>query len=106
MVPDRRARKSLGGFVESTVASGASISLTTESGYAKLRAESGYGHTAVAERGDRQVAEHFCHAHVLKHVRSARQHLQRYLNEFTFRFNRRFYPFKPFRPAGRRQRSL
>jgi hypothetical protein len=25
------------------------------------------------------------------------QHLQAYLNEFTFRFNRRFYPFNPFR---------
>jgi hypothetical protein len=25
------------------------------------------------------------------------QHLQTYLNEFTFRFNRRFYPFNSFR---------
>lgn len=25
------------------------------------------------------------------------QHLQAYLNEFTFRFNRRFYPFNVFR---------
>ncbi|MFY8047648.1 MAG: transposase, partial [Erythrobacter sp.] len=25
------------------------------------------------------------------------QHLQAYLNEFTFRFNRRFYPFNTFR---------
>jgi hypothetical protein len=25
------------------------------------------------------------------------QHLQAYLNEFTFRFNRRFYPFNSFR---------
>ena len=25
------------------------------------------------------------------------QHLQAYLNEFTFRFNRRFYPFNAFR---------
>ena len=25
------------------------------------------------------------------------QHLQSYLNEFTFRFNRRFYPFNAFR---------
>ncbi len=24
------------------------------------------------------------------------QHLQAYLNEFTFRFNRRFYPFNAF----------
>lgn len=27
----------------------------------------------------------------------APQHLQAYLNEFTFRFNRRFYPFNAFR---------
>jgi hypothetical protein len=25
------------------------------------------------------------------------EHLQAYLNEFTFRFNRRFYPFNAFR---------
>ena len=25
------------------------------------------------------------------------QHLQAYLNEFTFRFNKRFYPFNAFR---------
>ncbi|MGH8255771.1 MAG: IS1595 family transposase, partial [Steroidobacteraceae bacterium] len=25
------------------------------------------------------------------------KHLQAYLNEFTFRFNRRFYPFNSFR---------
>jgi hypothetical protein len=25
------------------------------------------------------------------------KHLQAYLNEFTFRFNRRFYPFNAFR---------
>ena len=28
------------------------------------------------------------------------QHLQAYLNEFTFRFNRRFYPFNAFRPSA------
>ena len=28
------------------------------------------------------------------------QHLQAYLNEFTFRFNRRFYPFNAFRLLG------
>jgi hypothetical protein len=29
--------------------------------------------------------------------RVSHQHLQAYLNEFTFRFNRRFYPFNAFR---------
>ena len=28
------------------------------------------------------------------------QHLQAYLNEFTFRFNRRFYPFNAFRTSA------
>jgi hypothetical protein len=31
------------------------------------------------------------------HQRVGHQHLQAYLNEFTFRFNRRFYPFNAFR---------
>jgi transposase-like protein len=106
VVPDRSA-KSLGGFVESTVASGASIITDDWSGYAKL-GESGYGHTAVAERGDRQVAEHFLPIiHLVFsnlqtwlrgiHHGVSPQHLQGYLNEFTFRFNRRFYPFNAFR---------
>jgi hypothetical protein len=29
------------------------------------------------------------------------QHLQAYLNEFTFRFNRRHYPFNSFRSPAR-----
>jgi hypothetical protein len=31
------------------------------------------------------------------HHGASPQHLQAYLNEFTFRFNRRFYPFNAFR---------
>ena len=31
------------------------------------------------------------------HHGASAQHLQAYLNEFTFRFNRRFYPFNAFR---------
>jgi len=57
VVPDRSAR-SLGGFIERTVAPGATIITDDWSGYAKL-AERGYRHTAVAERGDTQVTETF-----------------------------------------------
>ena len=32
------------------------------------------------------------------HHRVSAKHLQAYLNEFTFRFNRRFHPFNAFRP--------
>jgi hypothetical protein len=77
------------------------------SGYAGL-AKRNHLHTAVPERGDMQVAETFLP--IIHLVFSNRktwlrgihhgvspQHLQAYLNEFTFRFNRRFYPFNAFR---------
>jgi hypothetical protein len=77
------------------------------SGYARL-GERGYSHTAVAERGDMQVAEtflpiiHLVFSNLKTWLRGIHhgvspQHLQAYLNEFTFRFNRRFYPFNAFR---------
>ena len=68
----------------------------------------GYQHLACAERGDPQVAEdylpiiHLVFSNLkawlngMHHGVSA-EHLQAYLNEFTFRFNRRFYPFNAFR---------
>ncbi len=73
-------------------------------GLAKL----GYQHLQVAERGDGQVAEdylpiiHLIFSNLKSwlngvHHGVAPQHLQAYLNEFTFRFNRRFYPFNAFR---------
>ncbi len=104
--PDRSA-KSLGGFIERTVAHGASIITDDWRGYGKL-GERGYSHTAVAERGDMQVAEtflpviHLVFSNLKTWLRGTHhgvspQHLSAYLNEFTFRFNRRFYPFNAFR---------
>ena len=106
LVPDRSAN-SLGGFIERTVTPGAAITTDDWSGYAKL-GERGYCHTAVAERGDMQVAEtflpiiHLVFSNLKTWLRGIHhgvspQHLQSYLNEFTFRFNRRFYPFNAFR---------
>ena len=106
LVPDRSA-KSLGGFIASTVAPGATIITDDWSGYAGL-AKRNYRHTAVAERGDVQVAEtflpviHLAFSNLKTWLRGIHhgvspQHLQAYLNEFTFRFNRRFYPFNAFR---------
>ena len=106
LVPDRSAL-SLGGFIERNVAPGAAIITDDWSGYAKL-GECGYSHTAVAERGDMQVAEtflpliHLVFSNLKTWLRGIHhgvspQHLQAYLNEFTFRFNRRFYPFNAFR---------
>jgi hypothetical protein len=64
----------------------------------------GYKHFAVAERGDPQVVEeylpniHLAFSNLKTWLRGihhgvSHQHLQAYLNEFTFRFIRRFYPF-------------
>lgn len=106
VVPDRSA-KSLVGFIERTVAPGASIITDDWSSYATLR-KRGYRHTAVAERGDMEVAEtflpiiHLVFSNLKTWLRGIHhgvspQHLQAYLDEFTFRFNRRFYPFNAFR---------
>lgn len=106
VVSDRSAR-SLGRFIERTVAPGSTIITDDWSGYAKL-AERGYCHTVVAERGNMQVAEtflpiiHLVFSNLKTWLRGTHhgvspQHLQAYLNEFTFRFNRRFYPFNTFR---------
>lgn len=106
LVPDRSAN-SLGGFIERTVTPGAAITTDDWRGYAKL-GERGYCHTAVAERGDMQVAGtflpiiHLVFSNLKTWLRGIHhgvspQHLQSYLNEFTFRFNRRFYPFNAFR---------
>lgn len=106
VVPDRSA-KSLVGFIESAVAPGATIITDDWSGYATL-GKCGFLHTAVAERGDMEVAEtflpiiHLVFSNLKTWLRGIHhgvspQHLQAYLNEFTFRFNRRFYPFNAFR---------
>ena len=105
-VPDRRA-DALCGFVKSVVAPGARIITDDWSSYAGLTKQ-GYDHLLVAERGDPQVAEefmpiiHLVFSNLKTWLRGIHhgvspQHLQAYLNEFTFRFNRRHYPFNAFR---------
>ena len=102
-----RSAESLCGFVESTVAPGSLIVTDDWSGYAGL-GKRGYEHFAVAECGDPEVAEqylpiiHLVFANLKTwligiHHGVSHQHLQAYLNEFTFRFNGRFYPFNAFR---------
>ena len=76
-------------------------------GYATLP-DRGYRHLPVAAQGDPSVAEdflpisHLIFSNLKSWLRGCHhgvspQHLQAYLNEFTFRFNRRFYPFNAFR---------
>jgi transposase-like protein len=106
LVPDRSA-KSLSAFIESAVSPGARIITDDWSGYGEL-AKRGYDHMPIAARGDPQIAEAFMPIIPLvfsnlktwlrgTHHGVSPQHLQAYLNEFTFRFNRRFYPFNAFR---------
>jgi transposase-like protein len=102
-----RSTDSLCGFVESAVMPGSLIVTDDWSGYGSLRAR-GYDHHAIAECGDPEVAEEFMPIiHLVfsnlktwlngVHHGVSAKHLQAYLNEFTFRFNRRFYPFNAFR---------
>lgn len=106
VVPDRSA-KSLTGFVVDSVLAGTKVTTDDWSGYDKL-ADKDYFHTQVAQRGEHEVAEEYLPLiHLVfgnlktwllgAHHGVSPQHLQAYLNEFTFRFNRRFYPFNAFR---------
>ena len=106
-VVSERSADALCGFVKSVVAPGARIITDEWSGYAGLT-KYGYHHASVAERGDPHVAEefmpiiHLVFSNLKTWLRGIHhgvspQHLQAYLNEFTFRFNRRFYPFNAFR---------
>lgn len=102
-----RSAEVLGGFVKSTVEPGTLVITDDWSGYAGLRKD-GYDHHAIAQCGDPEVSEEFmpiihlvfsnlkAWLNGIHHGVSAK-HLQAYLNEFTFRFNRRFYPFNAFR---------
>ena len=102
-----RSADPLCGFVESAAMPGSLIVTDDWSGYAGLRKQ-GYDHHAIAKCGDPEVTEQFMPMiHLvfsnlktwlngIHHGVSAK-HLQAYLNEFTFRFNRQFYPFNAFR---------
>jgi transposase-like protein len=106
VVPNRTA-KTLVSFVEASVEPGTMIVTDDWGGYDSL-SKIGYQHLQVAERGEAKTAEEYLPiVHLIfsnmkawllgVHHGVAPQHLQAYLNEFTFRFNRRFYPFNAFR---------
>jgi hypothetical protein len=106
-VAPNRTAKTLVGFVQDSVEPGAMV-VTDDWGAYNGLASLGYQHLAVAERGNPQVAEDYLPiVHLIfsnlktwlngVHHGVGSQHLQAYLNEFTFRFNRRFYPFNAFR---------
>ena len=75
-------------------------------GYEPMAAR-GYGHEAVAVRGDHaKTDKHLPMIHIAfgnldawllgTHHGVFPQHLQAYLNEYVFRFNRRFWPMVAF----------
>lgn len=105
IAPDRSAQ-SLESFVIYSVRPGTKITTDDWPGYDNL-AEKGYRLTQVAQRGDPDIADkHLPLIHLVfgnlktwlngVHHGVSPQHLQAYLNEFTFRFNRRFFPFNAF----------
>ena len=106
-VVGNRSARTLVGFVKRSVTTRTLVVTDDWTGYSGLR-DMGYDHLAVAERGDPKVAEEYLPiVHLIfsnlkswlmgVHHGVGPQHLQAYLNEFTFRFNRRFYPFNSFR---------
>ena len=98
-VPDASG-KSLVGFVRDVVEPGTAVLTDGWKGYNGLK-ESEYRHRVTRTLGDRQVAaDVFPHVHLVASLlkrwlgathqgRVSAKHLQRYLDEFTFRFNRR-----------------
>jgi len=106
IVPNRTA-KTLVGWANANIVGRSTVTTDDWAGYDRL-CDQGYHHIQVAERGDPSVTEeHLPLVHLIYsnlkawlngvHHGVAPQHLQAYLNEFTFRFNRRFYPFSSFR---------
>jgi transposase-like protein len=106
VVPDRTT-KSLVGFVEAAVEPGTQVVTDAWGAYNGLT-ERGYRHVPVVLAGRAVMAEdylpivHLVFSNLKTWLRGVHhgvspQHLQAYLNEFAFRFNRRFYPFNSFR---------
>ncbi len=104
-----RGAKELTEFVQENVANGAVVRTDGWKGYDDLT-KLGYLHEPLTLDGDPERTDaHLPMIHIafsnLKtwllgtHHGVSHQHLQAYLNEFVFRFNRRFYPMTAFNSA-------
>ncbi|XHR28728.1 MAG: IS1595 family transposase [Chthoniobacteraceae bacterium] len=102
-----RTGKALCGFIKNAVAPGTLIVTDGWDGYSNL-GNLGYNHHPVVTRDDPKLAEvylpiiHLVFSNLKTwligiHHGVSPQHLQAYLNEYTFRFNRRHEPFNAFR---------
>lgn len=106
VMPNKGAR-AFCGFIDDAVAPGSMIVTDGAPSYAGLT-DRGFQHLPVVEGNRGEVAEeylpiiHLVFSNLKSWLRGCHhgvsaKHLQAYLNEFTFRFNRRFYPFNAFR---------
>lgn len=98
-VPDASGQ-SLVGFIKDSVAKGAQVRTDDWNGYNGVR-EAGYRHRVTPVKGDpKRALKYFAHVHLVASLlkrwlgathqgRVAGKHLQRYLDEYVFRFNRR-----------------
>ena len=97
---------SLAGFVEQEVEPGAIVNTDGWDGYRRLK-RSGYRHHRIVQGKGREAIPILPHIHRVfsnlktwllgtHHGRIERKYLQMYLNEYTFRFNRRFWPGPAF----------
>jgi len=104
-VPDRGG-ETLTQFVDENVLVGSTVMTDGWQGYDKLESM-GYDHRPVVLGGDPDMAEkrlpmiHLAFSNLKTwlngtHHGVSPKHLQAYLNEYVFRFNRRFYPFNAF----------
>ena len=105
-------------FVQDNVALGSTVRTDAFTGYTPLQSL-GYIHQSMALNGDPKKADtHLPLVHLVisnlktwimgtHHGAIAHYHLQAYLNEFQYRFNRRFYPMTAFNSVlGIAARSL
>lgn len=106
VVPNR-SKSALCSFVEESVEPGSTVVTHACREYETLSGQ-GYQHVAISKGGKSEAAEDYLSMVrlVFLNLRSwlrgthhgvSPQHLQAYLNEFSFRFNHRFYPFSAFR---------
>lgn len=104
-MPNRSA-KTLIGFVQENVVKGAVVRTDGWGGYNEL-SKLGDVHEPMVQGGDgAKIDAHLPMIHIAftnlntwlmgTHHGVSQQHLSAYLNEFVFRFNRRFYPMTAF----------
>jgi transposase-like protein len=105
IIPNRK-QETLESVVLANVQMGAEVRTDGWTGYDNLN-KLGYRHTAVPVRGDQaKTDQHLPMIHIVfgnldawllgTHHGVSPTHLQGYLNEFVFRFNRRFWPMVAF----------